>query len=100
MDTKFKGKGTKSMKGFVADSVTLFNALLNTEVKMPSNFAGEGPTIELIEEGDNSKLELDMNDAIVFNPDFVTMRLDGATLDPSEFDVSVVNGQLRIRHDV
>lgn len=86
--------GTNSMKAFVADSVTVFNAINNAEVLMPPQFEGTRPEF-IFSEG--ASFELDMKDAIVFDPNAVEFELllDNG-LPPDNAQVYVDNGQLVI----
>lgn len=82
------------MKGFVEDSVTVFSALNNIEVRMPQGFTGTPPALKF-EEGRG--LTLEMNDAIVFAPDYVTWIRNSAVPNLLEnHRATVRNGRLEL----
>ncbi len=95
MKTDFKGTGP--FKNFVADSVTVFNALSNAEVIMPQNYAGNQPTLGIVERDEGgSSLVLNMEDAILITQDNVRFDITTAGVTVENYEVSVSGGQLKV----
>jgi len=89
--------GTGPLKRFAEESNRIFSALNNATVKMPSGYDGGIPTLSLKKSGESASLVLDMSDAMIFNPQNVTVsKMLGSTGNLVIHKISVDNGHLNV----
>jgi len=99
METQFKGNGSKPFKQFVDESSLMMCALERSNFLLPYNYFGTPPEIKILESEDGSILEIDLKDAIMFDPTKVVARLKVGTanfveMKASQFSAEVIDGKL------
>lgn len=94
MKTNFKGTGT--LTDFVADSVTVFNALQNAEVIMPPNYGGTQPTLGIVETQGGAEFVLDMGNAVMVTENNIKVESTATGVTINDVSVTTSGGKIKV----